>query len=290
VACISGCALISGLSTLDVDDGSASVDASDDLDVRSDAADAGCCFGAIPPGFTPVLLGPSDTKCGALKSETVVLDPQTTTASGACTCGCTLGGCAGGTLRFYDGAGCAGSVGNVALGGGCAAAPPNFALTSAFRVLQPGTPSCTLGTASFPAASSGSGSLCRGDAKTACSAFCSPAPNVKSCLVVTGNVACPTGLKKQLVAQSVTDARTCTGCACNVAGGSCGADVQFYADGACTTASGGPMSLPFDACTTGIAAGPQLIAKPRPSGTCTTTPGVASGGTTPVGVATVCCK
>jgi hypothetical protein len=289
------CALVSGLATLDVgstvDDGGAAEAATpSDGGARDAAMEAGACSCglALPAGFTVLQYTkqqcPDDTK-----KETVYLDPQSVTASGACTCTCNMGGCSGASMTIYDSNNCLYQLGTTPLTGLCQSTPPNFNTASSLRVTG-GTPTCTT-SSNFPNAYSSTARLCNPD-PSSCNTFCAPSnKDVSVCAVASGDVACPSGYPtKYVVGGSVTDTRTCAGCQCSIGNATCAANITFYGGATClsSTADGGVSALVGN-CAGLTGANSYLRASIQPSGTCTVQGGTASGSATPTNVRTVCC-
>ncbi|CAN5736023.1 hypothetical protein BH09MYX1_BH09MYX1_18100 [soil metagenome] len=299
VVTMTGCALVSGLSSIDVGvvsdagvNADAGVDAGADVsaDVSADVPIDPCACGlTLPPGFSTTLFNPDNGKgqCPPqMKATTVVLNPQTLTAAGACTCSCSLGGCASPSLQFYDSSSCNVGLGTISITGQCQSSGV-YVATSSIRGSSSTTSSCLVGAASFPAASAGQATLCADP--SSCIQLCAPPLGMSLCMAATGDVACPNGQTKYLVADSIIESRSCSGCSCNVMAPACNVAVQFYGDNACIVPSGSPVTGNLTSC--GISnAGASFIAKVTPSGSCSTQSGSASGAAVPTNLRTICCK
>lgn len=304
VASLTGCALVSGLSNLDVDDGK--TDAATGADASSDSAtapdsdippppfdagEAGCgCGISVPAGFSPILYGNDKENCpNGLTKDSVVQSPLALSGVGACTCTCALGGCTNLSLTLYSAPGCGGSLGGASANGNCQASPSNYQQAVGARVAGNGTNGTATCSAnpSFPKASSDKAVLCT---PSSCTSLCSPPSEYPVCFVAQGDVACPQTLpKRTLVATSVTDTRVCSGCSCSVTNPGCNVTLQWYGDGQCTTATGNPQSFATGTCAPASATA-AYTAKVAPTGGCSVSGGQGSGSTTPVNVRTVCCK
>lgn len=312
VASVAGCGLVSGLSDLEVGpasgsdasteagaviDGAVGVDASDAgvaPDVSVVIPDGGCgCGITVPPGFSPILYGGDSDLCPkASTPEKVVVSPQALAAGGACACTCTIGGCTNLKLSFYDTPNCSNLFGTTSANATCQLTPGVSGNVDSVRVSGSGSANVTCATIppAFPKPYGGEAGVCTPEQSTACASFCSPPPGLGTCFVAPGDVSCPQTLpKRTVIAQSVTDARTCAGCGCSVANPVCNVALQSYSDNICATAVGVVSNFVTDVCTP-QAVGTDTIAKITPAGTCSATPGSVTGTTTPVNLRTVCCK
>ena len=308
VVTMTGCALVSGLSNLDVATDAAvdpsadgAVDSSTDggsSDASPDSPvvvipDGGCgCDLTVPLGFSPILYGSDGDNCpNSATVENVVTNPVSGIASGTCSCSCSLGGCSTAKLQIYALANCSNIVGTLGVSGTCQGSPQNYASAVAMKLTGNGSGNVSCSTTpSFAKPYGNQAALCTPSSSTTCASLCQPPQGTKTCFVANGDVSCPqTAPQRTLIAKSVTDARTCTGCTCSVTNGVCNANVQSYSDSNCATVSGNAINMPAETCTP-VTVGPNTIVKVTASGTCSTTVGAAGGATTPVSMRTVCCK
>lgn len=297
-----GCALLSGLSDLDVGNGADASTSDAAVDVKLpdaatlDGAPTACgCDAGIPSGFVPYLFPKSGNGGGfsscppTLARDTVYLDALTSTASGPCSCTCVMSGCSNPVVTFWDGTFCSGSLGTLNLNGGCQALPQNLSATSAIKTTTTTGPGCTT-VSSFPAAYSGTARLCAPQGSD-CTNFCNAATQgLPLCYVAPGDVACPAGLTKTLVSGAPTDTRTCTGCTCSTSASACNVTLTYHGNAVCTQADGGLTQVTDNCTMVPTVSGSYVRGNVTVGGTCTATGGTASGSVAPANVRTVCCK
>lgn len=293
-AASAGCALLSGLSNLDIASDAGTSDAFVVVPDGSDAAvpqDDCDCGVAAPAGFSSVVFLRKDdgTSCPQYTTkESAYADPQSVAATGACSCGCTVGGCTPATVGFHLGSSC-GMGSSIAITGGCQASPSNYA-SATFAKPTFGAPTCTSGAGTFPKAYSDKVTVCTSQLGH-CAQFC-PSPNgAPLCWVAPGDVACPAPLKKNLIG-ALTDTRSCTGCSCSVSPNTaCLLNVHAYSDSTCTTPLLDAGATWLDGSCGALAppSGPYMIGQVGPLGSCTSSGGTASGGAAATAIRTVCC-
>jgi hypothetical protein len=294
------CAMVSGLSTLDVDPFFASDAGSDDAqDAGGDAQDAGCACVSIPSGWTAIRFA-SSTNVACPTGDTsadVVLGPVQATATGTCTCTCApVIDCSAPSLEIYVSPTCGNFDGplKAVTNGTCQPMTPGLVGNDGARALFANA-SCTATPAPFPAASTGTGRRCTPPASTTCAPgqACAGASGAfAACIAQDGDVACPTGWdKKTTAAASVTDGRTCTGCSCSVSNNTpaCSYDVKSYHTNGCTQVQSAATLTTSGICnvwTTDL----YYTATAKVTATCNAKNGNAAGSTTVTGLQTICCK
>lgn len=310
---MTGCALVSGLSNLDVEgskgsdastaDGGLVVDGAVDSgatdvaispDVTVIVPDGGCgCGLTVPAGFSAVLYGSDGDNCpNSATKENIVTSPQILSGANGCTCGCTLGGCTNMKLSLYQGASCQGLIGTATANNQCQASPNGYALTTSVKLAGQGSGNVTCSTpSSYPKPYANQAALCSPSSSNVCANLCQPPNGMATCFVATGDVACPVEApKRTVIAKSVTDTRTCLGCTCNVTNPVCNVNLQWFSDPQCTTAVGNSANFASETCVPASASS-NLNAKVTPGGNCSVTGSTGgTGTTTPVNVRTVCCK
>lgn len=298
----SRCALVSGLSDLDVAveggvtvDGGAT-DAPRDVSEASPPLDAGCTCVSLPVGWTAVRFRADKTATcpNGDVTEDVLLAPAVTTASGACGCSCTnTTDCANPSATYRGGVLCGGGTkGTVPLvtSGTCSPSPGNYQGTDSFDI-APKSGSCTAQAAPFASASTGSGRLCTiASSPCAIGAGCNdPAGGFAACVVKAGDATCPVDYpKRTLVATSLNDTRTCSGCSCDASPLKCQYAYSTYATNQCVTQLGTATALAGGCANVTVEAFYKATATVM--GTCIAGNGVASGTATAVGGRTTCCK
>lgn len=302
-----GCALVSGLSSLDVGpeapadasapldaSGDASADAIADVSVVIDASCADASCAGIDPGWTPVgyVEGTCPKGWGSLD---FVTNP---TLGTACACGCsvtTQPTCDVGTCPITAGTSPSCSLGTINLnfnGGNCVSFPQ--VTLAPFQKIVPlalAGGACTA-TANPAGVATTAARLCAPpDCGTAASLCSSGAPNgIATCVTSSGDLACPGAYPVRHVV-GVSAAAACNStCTCKVGGTCTSPKVTFYSDTQCTN-----LVVTNDAtgtCAADVASGMQVhAAKCAATVAATCNPsGAAAGTVSLVGVRTVCCR
>lgn len=302
---VSRCALVSGLSSLDVDPGDAAITIDAKTDAPADApieatppvTDAGCTCVPIPTGWTAVRFRSDRTASCPLGDSTddVVLAPSSVTANNLpCSCTCTSSiDCANPTVTYLGGQNCAGgskTSGPIQTNGTCLAGPSNAFGADSIGTLAK-TATCTVSPSPFPTTVTGNGRLCtKTPSPCAANSGCNdPAGGFAACVVSAGNVPCPSDYPTRTsVAASVTEGRTCSGCACSADLVKCQLTIDAFTTGQCVT------SVSTATTTLGVCA--NFVAhdfyKATTSvvGACMANAGTGSGAATAVQPRTVCCK
>ena len=226
VALLSGCALVSGLSSVTTCDRDPCGSDGGDGSVQSDSATcAMSCTGALPADWTPVTSGTS-CKPGL---TTATLFTGALGAACPCTCAvktlppCTLGVTVPG---FYGSSSCTTPVSYAS--SGC---QMGFAVVHAYERAEgpeQNGAACLPDTTPSNAVMKSTLTVCT--APPSCSGAICGAGRV--CGMHAGDVACPTGYpKKQLGGSDVNVTCACGACS---ATGSCAPVLHWYEDGACT--------------------------------------------------------
>ena len=311
---VSRCALVSGLSDLDVDPGDAAIpqpDASVDVTIDSpgdapkDAPievappvnDAGCTCVPIPASWTAVRFrSDRNAACpvGDL-TEDVVLAPASVAATASCGCTCTTGAidCSNPVVTYRGATLCAGGTKAQApaiTSGACTASPNNAEGADSLETTAKSA-ACTAQPAPFASVVTGNGRLCT-KANSPCTGQtgCNdPAGGFSACVVSAGDQTCPAGYPtRTTISTSVADGRTCLNCGCTTPNVKCSLTIDAYNTNACLTKTS-TLTTTLGVCGN-YKADLFYKATAAVSGSCTPGNGVGSGSATAVQGRTVCCK
>lgn len=310
---VSRCALVSGLSDLDVDPGDAAIpqpDAAPDvatdtavdapkdapIDVAPPVNDAGCTCVPIPTGWSAVRFRTDRASSCPLGDVTddVVLAPSSVTASGSCGCTCTSSlDCASPMVAYRAQTLCMGgtkAAGVLTTSGACTASPGNAEGADSIETTAK-IASCNATAVAFPSVVTGNARVCTKSSspctgQTGCN---DPAGGYAACVVSPGDQPCPSGYPtRSLIASSVTDTRTCVGCSCTATNVKCELTLDAYSSGACGTKTSSVVT------TLGVCgnfkADQYYKATVAITGSCSPGAGSGSGAATAVQGRTVCCK